>query len=318
MRSPVSAKVPIGGIPMARRISSSQFRSQVRQLQSKLRQAANKQKQAIDRYNREVRAHNQRVRANQQKRKRAIDDHNRAVRNHNAKVRSNRQNLEEELRKLKRLASSPPQRVTVSAQRVHTAFVRVEQRRAAGAVYPEELYALFEGEAGNSLRAANAIDGGEAAEAAEVQTLQATSLGGELEAFSPDLARRWGGALFALNPQNPDAARHFCTSARECIVTALDIAAPDDLVKRELESCEYTDDGRLKRRSKLKYLLVRKGVIDSTVEDFVNADVEDILRLFRVFNDGTHGAAGRFDMNDLVVVKQRAESGIRFLYELWH
>jgi len=184
-------------------------------------------------------------------------------------------------------------------------------------VYPEPLYALPEDEAANSLRAANVIDGGEAAEAEEVEALQATSLGGELDAFSPDLAGRWGGALFALNPRNPDAARRFCTSARECIVTALDIASPDDVVKRELASCEFMDDGRLMRRSKLKYLLVRKGLADDAVEEFVNEDVEDILRLFRVFNDGTHGAAGRFSLDELVAVKQRAESGIRFLHTLW-
>ena len=50
----------------------------------------------------------------------------------------------------------------------------------------------------------------------------------------------------------------------------------------------------------------------------MNEDVEDILGLFRVFNDGTHGAAGRFDLDELVAVKERAESGIRFLHHLTH
>lgn len=96
----------------------------------------------------------------------------------------------------------------------------------------------------------------------------------------------------------------------------MDVAAPDQVVERELSSCKRTEADRLTRRSKLKYLLVRKGVVDDAVEDFVNEDVEDILGLFRVFNDGTHGTAGRFDLNELVAVKQRAESGIRFLYHL--
>ena len=297
---------------MARRISVSQFRSQLRSAQNKLKQAATKQKQAIDRYNREARAHNA-------KQKRAVDKYNRAVRSHNTKVQSNRRKIEQELRKLQSAASvTRTQRITISARSVHAAFAAVEQRQQAGESYPAELYELFEDETANSLRAANAIDGGEAAEADEVSALQATSLSGELEAFSPDLAGRWGGALFALNAQNPDAARHFCTSARECIVTVLDVAAPDDVVERELQTCEWTDDGRIKRRSKLKYLLVKKGILDDAVEDFVNEDVEDILRLFRVFNDGTHGEAGRFDLNELVAVKQRAESGIRFLHRLAH
>lgn len=295
---------------MAQRISPSQFRSQLRQAQNKLREAVQKQKQAVDRFNREVRAYN----ANRQ---RAVDDFNRAARAHNAQVRSNRRKLEQELRKLQSLSSSTrTQRVTVSARSVHTAFVEVRQRYQGGVSYPADLYELFEDEAANSLRAANAIDGGDAAESDEIAAIQATTLGWELEAFSPDLAGRWHGALYALSPRNPDAARHFCASARECLVALLDIVAPDHVVKREISGCTYTDDGRLTRRSKLKYLLVRKGLVDDALEDFVNADVEDILGLFRVFNDGTHGQVGRFDLNELVAVKQRAEGGIRFLYEL--
>ena len=119
-----------------------------------------------------------------------------------------------------------------------------------------------------------------------------------------------------MSPENPDAARQFCTSARECIVKMLDVAAPDDVVMRELPSFTKTDDGRLTRRSKLKFLLVRQGLVDDAVEEFVHEDVEGILGLFRVFNDATHGEAGRFDLNELVAVKQRAESGIQFLAEL--
>lgn len=58
--------------------------------------------------------------------------------------------------------------------------------------------------------------------------------------------------LYALNPQNPDAARHFCTSARECIVKILDVAAPDDVVVQRLPNPQWTDDGKLTRRSKLR------------------------------------------------------------------
>ncbi len=289
---------------MARRISPAQLRSQLRQIQSKLKQAGQKQKQAVDRYNREARARNQ-------KQKRAVDDYNRAARAHNSKIA-------QELARLRSGSSTRTQRVSVSAQSVHSAFAQVEQRREMGTPYPDGLFSLFEDETANSLRAANAIDRGDAAEAEEVSALQATTLTGELEAFSPDLAQRWAGALFALNPRNSDAARHFCTSARECIEKALDIAAPDDVVKRELSNCIYLTDGRLARRSKLKYLLVEKGILDDAAEAFVNEDVDDILGLFRIFNDGTHGEAGRFDLNELVAVKQRAESGIRFIYELAH
>ena len=286
---------------MVQRVSLAQFRS-------RMRQAANKQRQAINRYNQKVRALNQ-------KQKRTVEKYNREARAYNARVRANRQKIKQQLRKLQTAwTNTRPSVMTVSARRVHSAFVRIEQRRDAGAAYPDSLYSLAQEETAHSLGAANAIDGGDVAETVDIPALQATTLGDELEAFSPDLTKRWRGALFSLNPQNPDAARHFCTSARECFVTALNIAAPDEVVERNLSKCERTDDGHITRRTKLKYLLVRKNLVDETVEQFVNEDVEDILRLFRLFNKGTHGGVGRFDLNQLAAVKLRAESGIRFLH----
>lgn len=278
------------------------------QIQSKLRQAQSKQKQAIDAYNRQVRAIND-------GRKRAIENYNRAVRSHNQRVRINRAQFEQALSRLRNAANTTTS-LTVSARSVHAAFVHVEKRQEAGASYPGHLFSMFEEETAFSMRAANAIDSGDRIDPSGIVDLQSTTLDEELAAFSPDLVGRWKGALFALSPRNPDAARHFCTSARECIVTALDLAASDREVEIGLPACEFTNDGRLSRRSKLKYLLVRSGMADKAVEDFVNRDVEDILSLFRVFNDGTHGRAGRFDFNELLAVKQRAENGIRFLHEL--
>lgn len=298
---------------MARRLSPSQFRSHLRQVENKLRQAANRQKQAIDRYNREARAFNQRQ-------ERAVANYNRAARAHNAKVRANRRSLEQELHKLQRLSSQGTRRTNISssARRVHAAFVEVRQRHQRGHAYPGDMYSLFENEAANSIRAANSVDYGDSEDAKESSDLRTTALDRELESFSPDLAQRWAGALYSLSPENPDAARHFCTSARECIVTLLDIAAPDKVVEQELTACSYTSNGRVTRRSKLKYLLSRKGLTDDAAEEFIEEDVEDILGLFRVFNDGAHGAAGRFNLNELMAVKERAEGGIRLLYELAH
>ena len=147
-------------------------------MESKLRQAAIKQKQAVDRYNRELRH--------------AVNDYNRAVSTHNARIRSNRQKLEQALRRFRSASTARTFRVTLSAQSVHTAFVRVAERQRVGTVYPEDLFGLFEDETANSLRAANALDGNDEAQADEIAALQSTTLAGELEAFSSDLASRWG------------------------------------------------------------------------------------------------------------------------------
>lgn len=295
---------------MARRISPSQLRSQLRRAQSQMRHAQQRRKQAVDRFNRAVRDLDRKTRQ-------AVNDYNREVRAHNARVRANRRRLEQELAQLQRPSLARcSTRVTLSARNLQKAFVRVAERRQAGVGYSEHLYALFEGEAANSLRVANAMEGHEDADQGEIARLQSTTLSGELQAFSTELEERWKGALFALNPSNPDAARHFCTSARECIVAILDGVAPDKVVEGHLTNCTRTGDGRLTRRSKLRYLLVRKGLVDDAVEAFIHEDVEDILALLGDLNKATHGTAGRFDLNQLVAVKQRTESGIKFLYEL--
>jgi hypothetical protein len=41
--------------------------------------------------------------------------------------------------------------------------------------------------------------------------------------------------------------------------------------------------------------------------------VDDVMKLFRVFNDATHGDAGVFDLNALRALKQRVEGAITFL-----
>ena len=112
---------------------------------------------------------------------------------------------------------------------------------------------------------------GDEAAADEIESSELTD---HLSIFSEDLDSRWRGALFSLNPRNPAAARHFCTSAREIITRIIDISAPDDVV---------------------------------------DSDIDDVVGLFRVFNDGTHGDAGTFDLVTLQALRGRVEGAIRFL-----
>jgi hypothetical protein len=49
------------------------------------------------------------------------------------------------------------------------------------------------------------------------------------------------------------------------------------------------------------------------MSNFVETDVDDVMKLFRVFNDATHGHAGALDLNALRAPKRRVEGAIRFL-----
>ena len=134
--------------------------------------------------------------------------------------------------------------------------------------------------------------------------------------ISPDLCQRWKGALFSLNPNNPDAGRHFCTSTREIFVNILDLFAPNSLVLAKSIDCEKTQGGEPTRKSKIKHILTERGLVGSDAVDFIDEDIENVLHLFKVFNDGTHGSAGHYQYNKLLAIKKRVEDGIHYLTKI--
>ncbi len=287
---------------MVRRISVSQYNSMVRQAQAKQRDAIRKYNQAVDNYNREL--------------KRGVDNYNREVRAHNSRVRAHRSKLENAIRRLE-AESRKPVRITqtVRSRTVYEAYGRVNERYEAGH-YSErfnEALDFAEREVANSVELeaslARAPDESEQESALESDP----ELLDGLQRVGDDLAQRWQGALFALSPRNPDAARHFCTSAREIFVQMLDYGAPDKAVRELGPSCETTSEGSPTRRSKIRFMLAQKSLSDPSFEDFVDTDIENILSLFRVFNDGTHGSAGKFGFSQLRAIKVRVEDGIKFL-----
>ena len=288
---------------MARRISASQLRNKIRQAQAK-------QKRAIDNYNRAARDYNSKL-------KRAVGNYNQAVRSHNSKVRTNRQRIERELANLKRsTATGSLTRVRTSSQVLHKAFIRVESRTVSVPANDDRIrfFDLSEQETANSLAVLNALSGQTPdTDSAPTEAMRNTMVTTELSSVSQDLDMRWRGALYALSPDNPDATRHFCTSAREIFTRFLEMSAPDAIVFKEIPASDTTQDGRPTRRSRIKMLLGRKGMVDEELEDFVTRDVDNILDLFGVFNDGTHGSAGKFAMHELAAVKKRVEDGIMFL-----
>ena len=296
---------------MARRVTPAQLRSMVRQVQTK-------QKQAIEKNNREVRAHNQKVKTAINKYSQEVNRYNSKVRTHNARVRANQGRLRRELRRLAR-ATSQPRYATFrkSVESVQRSYVRLESN-ADASLYDDdynEVLDMSEREAANSASVMNALL--EDSEGPEHQEdIHSTKIDHILSANSSDLGDRWRGALYSLNPRNPDAARHFCTSARELLTRILDSRAPDNVVLQEMPGCDTTPNGTPTRRSKIRYFLQRKRMADETLEEFVENDMSNVLQLFRVFNDGTHGSSGHFTHHQLVAIKKRVEDAVAFLWSI--
>lgn len=277
------------------------------QLKNKLRQAENKQKQAIRNYNSAVNKYNRNVRA-------AVNKYNQAVRTHNANVRRNRTIINNELRKMQshRVTTHFSIQYRESAVAMNSSYndaILVGDSLVGLSPQQEHIYDLIEQENANGLATVNAILSDEEPTAIDEHDV---SIGNQLALISEDLDARWRGAVYSLNPANPDATRHFCTSAREIFTEAIEICAPDSAVFSDDPNCAKTDRGNATRRAKIAYLIKRKEM-DMTVVKFADDDITNILELFHVLSDGTHGSAGKYSMAKLQMIKKRVEGGIAFL-----
>ncbi len=290
---------------MVRRITASQWNSKVRQAQQKHRQA-------IGKYNSEVRAYNQKV--NQ-----AVNKYNSEVSAHNARVRANRQRLKNEIARLSRQTVTT-RYVTFrpSVNEVQSAYERLEHA-ADSSGYDDrynEILDLSEREAANNAGLMNALLGDAQSSNEQPPNAPESPLSPILQAISGELADRWRGALYSLSPQNPDAARHFCTSAREIIARILDTKAPDSSVAAAMPDCDRTQQGTPTRRAKIRYFLHLQGINKDELVAFIESDMDNVVDLFDVFNMGTHGSAGTFDFAQLQAIRKRVEDGIMFLSRL--
>nr|WP_246485544.1 hypothetical protein [Aminobacter carboxidus] len=262
----------------------------------------NREVDRVNQHNRRVvQEHNRQVAQYSQKRRAAVSKYNQAVRTHNAQVERERQRR---LSALRSLTTTRYSEVSASSFDLSERFDRIEPGADA------DILAAAERESSNSAAVAYALN---ADAEAPAEVTHDTGILDYLADLSQDLCDRWKGALFALNPANTDAARHFCTSVREIFTEILDRWALDADVIAADPAYEKTPNGTPSRRAKIRYLLKQKGADSPAMLGFVEKDIEDILQLFPVFNKATHGAAGAISFASLKALRQRVEGGIMFL-----
>ena len=284
---------------MARKISPSQFKSKMRQLEQKQRRAINDYNRAANTYNRKV--------------KKAVNNYNSTVRKHNYNVMKKRQIIKSELRKIS-FSSNVQSSYYVSFKLMKEHYDTLDRIYFEGVeVTPEQsrLLDLIDNEQANSLITKNVIEDCTFPE----EEINNEEIGDKLALISDDLNNRWKGALFALNPDNPDATRHFCTSTREIFTELIELKAPDDSVFAYNPNCKKTENGNATRREKINYMM-RNINMDDSVISFVDEDVKNILELNHLLSGGTHGPAGKYSFDQLLQVKTRVEQGIVFLCEI--
>lgn len=277
---------------MSKTFNMSRFNSQIRQAQ---RQVERQMKSEISKATRKFES-----------------NINHELRKYSSQVRKNQQLITREMNRL-RFTTTMHSSYTNSLRVMNECYTVVNNTYRDTYVTPEQEYILdlVEQEQANGLITANVMQDDVVLET----NTDDIEIGNRLQVVSEDLNNRWKGAIFALNPNNPDAARHFCTSAREIFTDFIEMKAPDDKVFKYNPECERTERGNATRREKIKYMMKDMEIADSVI-DFVEADITNILELFHVLSNGTHGEAGRYERSKLQQVKKRVEQGIIFLCEI--
>lgn len=282
---------------------------------SEVERRERERKTAIEEYNRQARRHNEKVRQNLVATRRAVDQYNQQVRAHNSRVRAEHSSSRARADALRsRTVSEDFVAYRDSATSLFDTFDRIEATDAAGdGAYPTIREAV-ERENRRSLDTAAILAGDAAVQLDPPTSEEDQQFVDALREFSEDLALRWQGAVYALGPQNPDAARHFCTSVREIFSTIIDISAPDTVVLQSVPDCQKAPNGKTPaRRAKIEFLIAQKSGAKSNLADFVEADIKNIIDLFGVFNSATHGAAGKYSMDMLQAIRVRVQEGVLFL-----
>lgn len=303
---------------MVRRVTPAEYKRLIEQQNRKIKKQVDDynraEKKRVDDYNRKVKDHNRKV-------NRSIDEYNRQARQYNSAQRTKRTQLNNAIQRFNQSNSSV---IYTSSTILRESTTLLEERFNHLSDYTETnelnnsspvLIDYPVQETNNSVQLYNSISGFDSGEYIPPSELQRTVVEDNLFQISDELGKRWGGAIYSLNPQNPDAARHFCTSVREIFIKLIDIKAPDENVLFFNPNCGI-HNGRPNRRSKIQYLLHRKSLEFTALENFVDADIENLLDFFKTLNDGTHGSAGTFDVQQLLKIKKRAEDSIIFISAL--
>ena len=279
------------------RFNKSQVKSKIRHIQNKYNQGMRKIERQINH---------------------KINDYNRAVKRYNSNLRKNQSKIRSELMKFQRNSTIRVSSSTykISVINVNQSYDRLSQKYdfEDNSNRYRNFLEKIEEENANNLEVANVILNNDEINN-EGYSLEENIVSNKLLNISEDLDNRWKGAIFSLNPKNPDATRHFCTSTREIFIQIIDTKAKDNDVIHAFPDCEKTNNGTVSRRSKIKYLLHKKGVNDIDIENFVHTDIENILSLLYELNGGTHGQAGKYSINQLKSIKKRVENGLNFLCE---
>lgn len=141
-----------------------------------------------------------------------------------------------------------------------------------------------------------------------------SSLTSYLPRLDTGLTKMWHGANAALSSSNPDKVRHFSASIRELFTHVIHILAPDEQIKKWSNDSFLYDKGKPTRKARL--LFIYRNISNDRFTKFVEKDVSATVEFLRLFQEGTHAITASFSEHQLIALKAKAESTLRFLLEI--
>ena len=135
-----------------------------------------------------------------------------------------------------------------------------------------------------------------------------------LPRVNSDLLRLWDGAKKALESDNPDKIRHFSISIRELFTHLLHIVAPDSAIEKWTSDEKYFHKGMPTREARVMYIC--RDIDNGDFHKFVIKDVSATLEFLNLFQEGTHSIRSQMTSKQLMAIKSRAESTLRYIIEI--
>jgi hypothetical protein len=148
----------------------------------------------------------------------------------------------------------------------------------------------------------------------EIQYENEHSLHKYLPKVDPGLLNIWKGAVETFFSNNSDKVRHFTVSLRELFVHLMHILASDDAVEKWTSDPSYYDNGRPTRRARLHYIYC--NISNHPFNHFAEQNIKATFEFIAIFQDGTHSIDSGFTQAQLIAIKSKAETTLKFLLEI--
>ncbi|HBG69654.1 MAG: hypothetical protein A2W93_12180 [Bacteroidetes bacterium GWF2_43_63] len=148
----------------------------------------------------------------------------------------------------------------------------------------------------------------------EIQYENEYSLNLYLPKVHSGLLNMWKGAIETFNTNNSDKVRQFTASLRELFTHVLHQLAPDDKVKTWTENPTFYDQGKPTRKARLHFIC--RNISNKPFDKFVEKNIQATLEFINIFQDGTHSIESGFTPQQLIAMKSKAETTLKFLLEI--